>query len=92
MKRIKLDQAAPAIKEFVRTLPVVPNGVELELAGVVIGKIVPPTDDVGAAKSALIARGRDLVHRARARNKGVSARTLAREIREAVVKVRGRQR
>ena len=92
MKRINLDKAAPAVKQFVRTLPLVPNGVELELAGKIIGKIVPAAGVAGSAKALLIARGRELVNRARARSKSLSARALEREIREAVDEVRGRQR
>jgi hypothetical protein len=92
MKRIILDQATPAIREFVRRLPIGRNGVELELAGRVIGKLVPPSSAAETDKAKLIARGRALVAKARARNKGISAATVEREIREAVDAVRGRQR
>ena len=92
MKRIKLDKAALAIKQFVRELPVAPNGVELEIAGKVIGTLIPPTGFAESDRAALIARGRELVKRARARNTGVSARTLEREIREAIAEIRERQR
>ena len=92
MKRIKLDNAAPVVKQFVRGLPVGPNGVELELAGKVVGRVIPPTAIVETDRAALIARGRELVKRARARNRGVSARTLQREIRAAIADVRERRR
>jgi hypothetical protein len=91
MKRIKLDDAAPAVREFVRKLSGAPNGVELELAGKIIGKLLPPTTLAESDRAALIARGRELVKRARARNEGVSARIVRREIQQAVSEVRGRQ-
>ena len=91
MKRIKLDKAAPAVQQFVRDLPVAPNGVELELAGKVIGRLIPPTGLAEPERAALIARGRELVERARAQSKGVPSRILEREVREAVDEVRRRR-
>jgi hypothetical protein len=92
MKRVKVDSAAPAVKEFLRGLPLTANGVELELGGRVIGKLIPPSALSEHEKAALIARGRELVKRARARNKGVPARVLQRDVDSAVREVRRRQR
>lgn len=91
MKRIKVDKAAPAVREFLRGLPFAANGVELELGGRVIGKLIPPSELSDTEKAALFARGRELVKRARARNKGVPARVLQREVDNAVSAVRRRQ-
>src|SRR5262245_6169111 len=92
MKRINVDNAAPAVKEFLRRLPLSANGVELELGGRIIGKLIPPSELSQGEKAALMARGKELVQRARQRNRGVSARALQREVDDAVNEVRRRQR
>ena len=43
MKRVNLDTAALAVKKFISTLPVDPEGVELALGHRVLWKLVPPT-------------------------------------------------
>lgn len=91
MKRVKLDTAAPAVKEFVRGLRVGVDGVELELDGQVLYKLIPPSQLSEAEKEALLEKGRELVRRARERNKGVPAKVLAREARQAVDEVRRRR-
>ncbi len=91
MQRIQIDRAAPAVKKFLRSLPLTPNGVQLELAGQVIGQFLPPSEFSAVEKAAVIARGRELVKRARQRNKGVPARVLEREVHEAVKEVRQRR-
>lgn len=91
MKRVKLDSAPKAVKEFVRGLPVGGHGIELELNGHVVCKIIPPSQLSEEEKAALIKRGRELIQRARERNKGVPAKVLALEARQAVDEVRRRR-
>jgi hypothetical protein len=93
MKRMRLDSAAPAVKRFVQALAIAPEGVELELAGQVIARLFPPGRPPlsDAEKAVVIARGRELVRRARERNKGVPAAVVAREVRRAVNAVRRRR-
>jgi hypothetical protein len=92
MKRIKLDTASRTVQQFIRSLPVDAEGVELELNGRVLCKVIPPLQFSDAEKAALIQEGRELMRRARERNKGVPARVIEREVREAVKEVRSRQR
>lgn len=92
MHRVKLDTAAPAVKEFLRTLPSDPEGVELELEGTVLYKLIAPQQLTEPEKRAIIDRGRELVRQARERNKGVPAKVIEREVRQAVDEVRRRQR
>lgn len=92
MKRIKLDTAARAVKEFVRGLPVDANGVELELEGHVLCKIIPPSQLSEAQREAVVKKGWQLIEQARERNKGVPAATIAREVRQAVKEVRRRRK
>ena len=91
MKRVNLDTAAPAVKKFISTLPVDPEGVELALGHRVLWKLVPPTQLSEAEKTAFLAEGKSLLRRTRQRNKGVSSRVIEREIRDATLTVRGRR-
>ena len=92
MKRVNLDSALSAVKKFVSTLKVDPEGVELAIADRVVCKVVPPRQLSEAEKAALLAEGKELLARARARIKGVPARVLDREIVEAVRTVRNARR
>lgn len=86
---LSLDRESDLVKQFVRSLPVNSEGIELELDGRVICKVVPPLQTT--EKQALIERGRELVRRAQQRNQGVPARVVEREVREAVEEVRQRK-
>lgn len=91
MKRVNLDTLSPAVRKFVRSLPIDREGVELVLADCVICRVVPAIERSEADKAALLAEGKELLRRARERNKGVPARVIEREIRDAVRAVRNRQ-
>jgi len=88
MKRIKLDRAGRAVQTFVRTLPVEHDGVELELNGQVICKVVPALQFSEAEKKALIEERWKLIRQARQRNRGVPGQVIEREVRDAVEQVR----
>ncbi len=88
MKRVNLDRTSLAVKKFVRSLPVDHEGLELELDGRVICKIISPLQLTEEEKQAFIEERWQLIRRARERNKGVPARVIAREVREAVETVR----
>jgi len=88
MKRIRVDAAAPAVKKFLRSLSIDANGVEVELGGQVVCKIIPPAQLSDAEKAAHLADVRDLLRRSRERSKGVPASVIERDIRAAVKTVR----
>jgi hypothetical protein len=92
MQQLDLDTADPAVKQFFLSLPSDPEGVELVLRGDVVCRIVGPTQLTEIQKQALFARGRELVRRARERNRGVAADVLEREVGQAVDEVRRRKR
>jgi hypothetical protein len=104
MKRVKLDKADRSVQKFFCSLPEDVDGVELgdgaredfvgvwELNGRVLCKVIPPLQFSDAEKAALVQGARELVRRARERNKGVPARVLEREVREAVKGIRSRHR
>jgi len=91
VKRVSLDKAQKAVKQFIRDLPIDSEGVEIELDGKVVCEVLPPHAVTPAERTALIARGRELVQRARVQNKGVPAAVLEREVGDAVDEARRRK-
>jgi antitoxin (DNA-binding transcriptional repressor) of toxin-antitoxin stability system len=92
MRKVTLDKAAPAVKKFFRALKIGNEGVEVVLNGEVVYKVVPASQMSEAEKQAMLERTWKLINRARERNKGVPARVIAREVRDAIDEVRRRQR
>jgi hypothetical protein len=84
MSRLNLDSAAPAVKNFLRSVSIVPNGIEIELDGKVVCKIVPPSELSEAEKDSRLADVRDLLKRSRMRSKRASRDKMDRDIREAM--------
>ena len=91
MKRLNLENAAPAVQQFIRTLPATSDGFELAFGDRVIWKLVPPAQLSESQKSALLAEGKELLRRTRERNEGVPARVIEKEIRDATAMVRGKR-
>jgi hypothetical protein len=91
MQRVNLDSAGPAVKQFMRSLPIDRDDIELELDGKVLCKVTRPNKLCDAEKTALSRKGVELIEQARERNKSVPASVIAREVEDAVQTVRGRQ-
>lgn len=91
MKRVAIDEAPMAVKEFVQSLPLDGGGVQLELGGHVVCTVVPAADRADRDARALLERGRELVRRSRERNKDIPTATVEREVRRAVNEVRQRK-
>jgi hypothetical protein len=92
MRRVNLDSAPPDVQSFLKQLPLDTDGVELESAGRVVMRVLPPGRVTDKERQAVIARGRELARAARARNEGVPAEVIDREIQQAIDEVRQRQR
>jgi hypothetical protein len=90
MKRVNIDTATADVRQFIRGLPLGNEGIELELDGKIVCEIVPPHAVSDAERHMLISRARECAARARARNTGVPARTIEREVQQAVDTVRRR--
>jgi hypothetical protein len=90
MNRMKVDSAAPAVKRFLHSLPIGAAGIEIELGGQVLCKIVRPGQLSDAEKACALGDVRKLLERSRARGKKVPAKAMERDIREALATVRGR--
>jgi hypothetical protein len=88
MRRVKLDHAPAVVRKFLKSIDPGADGVELEMNGKLIGKLVSPSAFTEAEKKALIKKRWQLIRRAQKRNRGVPGRVIEREIREAVEQVR----
>jgi hypothetical protein len=84
MTRVNVDTAAPAVKSFLRSLTIDAGGVEVEFAGRILCKIVPPQQLSEPEKAANIADLRDLLRRARQRSKAVPAKIMERDMRTVI--------
>ncbi len=92
MHRVVLDTESADVKKFLSALPIDPEGVTLELEGRVIGKIIPPDQLSEAERDAVLRDGLKLMRQSQERNKGVPAKVIEREVREAVDEVRRQAR
>jgi hypothetical protein len=89
MKRVNVDTAPPAVKNFIRSLAIDATGVEVTLGGNVVCKIIPPGQLTDAQKAAQLGVVRQLLGEARAHSKHVPAEVFERKIRSAMKKTRG---
>ena len=89
MTQISVDAASPAVKKFIRSLPIHANGVEVTLGGNVVCKIIPPGQLSDDEKSAQLADVRQLLGAARRNSRRVPGTEIERRIRGALKTVRG---
>ncbi len=92
MKRLRLKNTPRAVQQFVRSLVARPEVVEFEENGQVLLRILAAPQLSTKNKSSLLQEGRQLIRRARERNRGVPARTLEKEVRQAISTVRSKRR
>jgi hypothetical protein len=92
MHRVKLDRAAAAVKQFVRSLPIDSGSVELELGGKVLCRVTPAELLSDEERDALFDRVKKNLQRAHKRNRDVAANVIERDVREAVKHVRERRK
>jgi hypothetical protein len=91
VKHISLDREDERIQQFLCSLPLDPEGSVLELHGQPVLRVLPPASRTTAEQDDLVQRARELIDRARQRNRGVSAREIEREVAQAVDQVRRRK-
>ena len=91
MQRVSLDHAPPMVTKFLRSLPIEPLGVELELNGSVLCKVLGPQQFTESERVELVKRGRAVLKKANARNRGVSSRSVERDVEKAIEQVRQRK-
>ena len=92
MKRLHLGKTPPAVRQFVRSLVERPEVVEFEENGRVLLRILVAPQLPPEKKTVLLQEGRELVRRARQRNRAVPARRLEKEVRQAVDAARRKSR
>jgi hypothetical protein len=88
VNRLNVDAEAPAVKKFLRKLAVDAGGVDIELGGQVICKIMPPEQMSDAERNVQLSDVREMLQRARKRSKGVASQLVERDIRAALAAVR----
>ncbi len=88
MKRVDVDTASPEVKEFLRSLAIDANGVEVTLGGNVVCKIIRPGQLSDGEKAAQLGIMRQLLGEARANSKRMLAAVVERNIRNALKSVR----
>ena len=92
MQRVSLDHAPPMVTKFLRSLPIEPAGVELELNGSVVCKVLSLQQFTESERTELVNRGRALLKKANARNRGASSRSVERSVEKAIEQVRQRKK
>ncbi len=92
MKRVSLDTQTAEIQQFITQLPLDFEGVEIELHGRALCKVIPSIQFAEAEKESLVRERWELIRRAQERNKGVPAKVIERDVLDAVEEVRQRQR
>lgn len=92
MKRVTLDSESPAIRKFIGELPMDAAGVELELNGRIICRVVPPSMSPATEKAALIQERWELIRQVQERTHSLSATAIDGQIEQAVDEVRSRNR
>jgi hypothetical protein len=92
MKRVSVDSAVESVKQFVRSLAVDVEGLELELDGKIVCEVVAPRSMSAAEHAVLIARVRQRAKKSREANADISPREVEQKIEQAVEQVRRRKR
>jgi hypothetical protein len=88
MSRVSLDKEPPDVQRFIQNLAVEGEGVDLEMNGRVVCRLIPSAYLTEAEKERLVRDRWELMHRAQERNRNVPADVLEREVLEAVDEVR----
>jgi hypothetical protein len=92
MHRVNLNSAKRSVRVFFEELVVGREGVELELDGNVLCKVIPPNQLTDTERDKLVKDALAFMKRSQERNKGVPSRVIQREIEEAINEVRNRNR
>lgn len=88
MTRIEVDQAAPAVKKFIRSLALDASGVEVTLDGNIVCRIIPPNQLSDVEKEARLDGVRQLLKKSRDNSKRHPSIVVEKTIREALKTVR----
>ena len=88
MKRLNIDKAPPVVKTFLRDLMVNHEDLELKVDGDLVCKMILPSQFSETEQRNLVQQRWELIRKPRQRNKRVHARSIERNIREAVDLVR----
>jgi hypothetical protein len=79
------------VSEFIQQLQPIRQPIEIMLGGTLVGRIIPPEELSQAEKEKILQEGWLAVQEARARNKGLPEREIAKVVDTAVKRVRSQQ-
>ena len=88
MPIVSLDKEPPDVQRFIQNLAVEGEGVDLEINGRIVCRLIPSAYSTEAEKLRLVQDRWVLMHRAQERNRNVPTDVLEREVQEAVNEVR----
>jgi hypothetical protein len=88
MPRVNLDKEPPDVQRFIESLAVQGEGIDLEINGRVVCRLIPSAHLTDSEKERLVRDRWALMHRAQERNRNVPAEILEREVLDAVDEVR----
>ena len=92
MKIVNIDREAKPVRDFFLKLAGDNESKFLQLNGKPVAMVTPPYGMNEQEKKELIAEAKELMRRARKRNKGVPAKTIKKEVDTAVAHVRRKNR
>lgn len=89
MTRVDLGSGQQTVRDMIHGLGRVSDPVELVLDGVLVAKLIPPTELSEREKQRIMDEGWKVVEKARSRTKGTPASAIRKAVDAAVRKVRG---
>ncbi len=90
-KTLDVTENHQRVSEFMQQLQPVRQPIEIVLGGILVGRLVPPEELSQKEKDRILQEGWLAVQEARARNKGVPEREIAKVVDAAVRRVRSEQ-
>ncbi len=92
MKHIAIEEQDERVQHFLQALSREAGGAMLVRAGQPLLRVLPAGALSESERDAVIARGRELVRRARERNRDIPAKEITRKVQLAIDEVRRRER
>ncbi len=86
--QVDVGSGKQSVAAMIRGLGKIRAPVELVMDGVVVAKLIPPTELSEREKQQVMEQGWKVVEKARARTKGASASVIQKEVKRAVREVR----
>ena len=90
-KTVDVTASEQKLADFIRSLGIVRQPIAIMLAGKVVARLVPPEELSEAEKEHILQEGWNLVEQARARNRSLPERDIAKIVNQAIKRVRSQR-